>query len=137
MNFLKPGVIAGAFMFAAIGFSASATASPLGGASRDLASVAGETNLLIEVQGGWKKKSGGSKNGTMSSGGGNRSGGHRGGGHGVRNAAAVGAGVALIGGLIAADQARKSSDEDRYYDGRRRCEFGSYINRYGERRCRR
>lgn len=132
MNFLKPGVLAGAFMFAAIGFSTSVTASPLGGASRDLASVAGETDLLIEVQGG-KKKGGGSK---ISSGGGNRGGGHRG-GHGGRNAAAVGAGVALIGGLIAADQVRRSSDEDRYYDGRRRCEFGSYINRYGERRCRR
>jgi hypothetical protein len=137
MNFLKPGVIAGAFMFAAIGFSASATASPLGGASRDLGTVAGETDLLIEVQGGQGKKGkgGGVKNGAVGGGGG---GGHRGGGnHSGRNAAAVLGGVALIGGLIAADQARKSSEEDRYVEGRRRCEFGSYINRYGERRCRR
>ena len=68
--------------------------------------------------------------------GGNRGGSRGGGGNGMRNAVAVGAGVALIGGLIAADQARRSNeDEERVYE-RPRCRYGSYTNRYGERRCR-
>ena len=128
MNFFKSGALAGAFIFTAIGFSSAVTASPVGGASRDLGVVAGETDLVVQVQGGQKKNKGNVQN---------NNGGNRGGGNGTRNAVAVGAGVALIGGLIAADQARRSNEnEERYYDERPRCRYGSYINRYGERRCR-
>jgi hypothetical protein len=157
MNIFKSGAIAGAYIFAAIGFSSAVAASPLGGASRDLATAASETNSIIEVQAKFKdgtpKSSGGKKgaaaNGTINSasggnkqwsgnsggshGGGGHSGNHGGGGNNSgRNAAAIGAGVALLGGLIAADQERRT-DQVQY----RRCPYGSYINRHGERRCRR
>jgi hypothetical protein len=157
MTIIKLGAFAGAFFVAAVGLSTSATATPLGGAARDLGTVTGEGSLLIEVQGSGNKgkhKGGGSgggggKSGSSSgggnkqwsgnnSGGGNRSGGGGGGSNSSRNAAAIAVGVGLLGGLIAADQNRRAVEtEERHYQHRSRCQYGSYINRYGERRCRR
>jgi hypothetical protein len=155
MNIFKSGAIAGACIFAAVGFSNAVAASPLGGASRDLAAAASETSPIIEIQAKFKngtpKSSGGKKGGTSANGtanngassgkqwsgnngGGRGHGGNHGGGgnNGGRNAAAIGAGAALLGGLIAADQERRT-DRVQY----RRCPYGSYTNRYGELRCRR
>ena len=125
------------------------------GASRDLAAAAGDISPVITVQakhgkGGGNKQAGGGGGGNQQvgagggggnrvGGGGNRGGNRVGGGggnrHSGRTAAGIAVGVGLIGGLIAAEQHRQTVEQE--YIEQPRCRYGSYINRYGEQRCRR
>jgi hypothetical protein len=137
-------------------------ASPLGSAARDIGVSADSDVIQVQASTGGKKFTGSAKVSPSSGGGnkaagsggggnrvgaGNRGGGNRvggggggnrfsgGGGHSGRTAAGIAVGVGLVGGLIAAEQQRQAVEQE--YVEEPRCAYGSYINRYGERRCRR
>jgi hypothetical protein len=127
-------------------------ASPLASAARDIGVSADSDVIQVQASTAGRKFSGSAKVNPSSGGGGNRVGGgnrggnrvggggggnrfNGGGGHSGRTAAGIAVGVGLVGGLIAAEQQRQAVEQE--YVEQPRCAYGSYINRYGERRCRR
>jgi hypothetical protein len=141
MSVFWPGAFAGIFV-ASIALSTGATASPLGSAARDIGVPADSNVIQVQAKKG-KPANVGAANTAPKSGGNRQGGGNRaasgggGGRHTGRNAGAIAVGVGLVGGLIAAEQRQQTVEQDEYVEQAPRCPYGSYINRFGERRCRR
>jgi len=117
----------------------------MGGNNNKAARSGGGGNRQAGSGGAGNRQGGGGGNRQAVGGGGNRNwsgnrgGGNRvGGGGGGRTAAGVAIGLGLVGGLIAAEQQRQAVEQEYVEEPvMMRCPYGSYINRYGERRCRR
>ncbi len=133
MKFIQALAMSGLIFGGAIGLSTAASAAPLANAPALHAADSG--SLVIQVRGNKNKKGG-------RGGGGGRNAGHHGGGHhGGGNAAAIGAGIGLLGAFIAGqqDNAEAYDDDDaprrRHHYRRQHCRHGTYVDHRGVERC--
>ena len=137
MKLLTSAALAGAVFVSAIGYSTLAPAAPAATGARAL-DAAAQGTPVVEVQGRGKRGAGNNNRG-------NNQNANRGGGNNNqadrdrrrkrdRDAAIAAGVVGVLGGLLLSTQAQP---EPVYEEPRLRCRYGSYVNRRGERRCRR
>ena len=139
MKLLTSAALASAVLVAAIGYSTVAPAAPAAGGARAL-DAAAQGTPVVQVQQRRGNRGAGNNNR------GNNQNANRGGGNNnqadrdrrrkrdARNAAIAAGVVGVLGGLLLSQQAQP---QPVYEERGPRCRYGSYVNRYGERRCRR